>query len=83
MTMSCIPTQQEGVIRLPPLPLTRSVAEPENRTQARVTRVRKMPVRVPVRAELATALALDQAWEASGQPRVLGWAERPARRRLA
>lgn len=37
---------------------------------------------VVVRAELVTALASDQAWEAPGQARVWGWAERPARERL-
>jgi hypothetical protein len=41
-----------------------------------------MLVRVPVRAELVTALALGQAWEAPAQARVWGWAERPARERL-
>jgi hypothetical protein len=45
-------------------------------------RQRKMLVRVPVRAELVTALALGQAWEAPAQARVWGWAERPARERL-
>ena len=41
-----------------------------------------MLVRVPVRADLVTALALGQAWEAPAQARVWGWAERPARERL-
>ena len=39
----------------------------------------KMLVLVPARAELVTALALGQAWEARGQARVQDWAERPAR----
>lgn len=38
--------------------------------------------RVPVLAELVTALGLDQAWEAPGQAPVWGWAERPVRQRL-
>jgi hypothetical protein len=38
--------------------------------------------RVPVRAELATARELGQAWEAPGQVRVWGWAKRPVRQRL-
>ena len=42
-----------------------------------------MRVRVRVRAELVTAPGSDQAWEVPGQPRVWGWAERPARQRLA
>jgi hypothetical protein len=45
-------------------------------------RQRKMLVRVPARAELVTALALGQAWEAPAQARVWGWAERPARQQL-
>ncbi len=41
-----------------------------------------MLVLVLVRAELARALASGQVWEAPGQARVSGWAERPARQRL-
>jgi hypothetical protein len=39
-----------------------------------------VPVRA--RAELVMALVLGQAWEAPGQARVWGWAERPVRQRL-
>jgi hypothetical protein len=41
-----------------------------------------MLVRVPVQAELGTALALGQIQEAPGQARVWGSAERPARQQL-
>ena len=43
---------------------------------------RKMLVPVPVQAELASAPALDQAWEAAGLARGRGWAERPVLQRL-
>jgi len=42
----------------------------------------KMLVPAPVGAELASALALDQAWEAAGLALVSGWAERPVRQQL-
>jgi hypothetical protein len=41
-----------------------------------------MLVLVPVWAELVTAPELGQAWEAPGQARVSGWAERPVRQPL-
>jgi hypothetical protein len=44
--------------------------------------ITKMLALVPVRAELATAPGLGQAWEAEGQARVWGWAEHQVRQGL-
>lgn len=43
---------------------------------------KKMLAPVPVGAELASAPALDQAWEAADLAVVSGWAEHPVRQHL-